>query len=166
MTTNSLKELVAVLGEKVLLLETVRDRLEEERRLIVDIQPDRLDKNTDAAEECISRLHSLNARFRTLLSRAGEELGVPGAESLSSLISAVEPDTAVQLRDLQKRCFSVAGAITAIIKMNQALLKNSLDIVGRSLSLFSTLLGGAETYGAAGRISNGKADAGILCREI
>jgi hypothetical protein len=166
MKTNSLKELVAVLGEKVLLLETVRDRLEEEQRCIIDVYPDALAKNTEAAEECISRLNSLNSRFRTLLSRTGDELGITEAESLSSIISAVEPETGIQLRDLQKRCFSVAGAIGVIIKMNQALLKNSLDIIGRSLSLFSTLLGGAETYGAAGRISNGKADAGIFCREI
>jgi hypothetical protein len=34
------------------------------------------------------------------------------------------------------------------------------------MSLFKRFLGGCETYGAAGRISNGKAASGILCREI
>lgn len=166
MTTNSLKELLAVLGEKALLLESVRDRLEEEQRCIMEARTEGLDEKTRDAEESISRINALNGRFKTLLSKTGDELGLPEAESLSPLISVVEPETRIQLRELQQRCFSAAGEIGGIVTMNQALIRNSLDIIGRSLSLFSNLLGGAETYGAAGRISSGKAAAGICCREI
>jgi hypothetical protein len=49
---------------------------------------------------------------------------------------------------------------------NEGLIKHSLTVIDRSMSLFKRFLGGCETYGAAGRISNGKAASGILCREI
>lgn len=166
MPTNSLKELIEVLSEKAVLLESVQKALEEERRCLIESRPEGLDEKTRDAEESISRLNNLNSRFRTLLARTGDEVGLPGVETLSSLIAAVEPQTRIQLKDLQERCISAAGAIGGIIAINQALIKNSLAIIGRSLSLFSNLLGGAETYGAAGRVSNGKAAAGIFCREI
>jgi hypothetical protein len=166
MSINSLKELIAVLSEKAVLLESVQKALEEERRCLIECRPEGLDEKTRDAEESISRLNKLNSRFRTLLARTGEELGLPGVETLSALIPAVEPQKRIQLKELQERCFSAAGAIGGIIALNQALIKNSLEIIGHSLSLFSNLLGGAETYGAAGRVSSGKAAAGIFCREI
>jgi len=166
MPTSSLKELIALLSEKAHLLESVQKALEEERRCLMESRPEALNEKTREAEETIVRLNKMNSRFRTLLTRTGEEVGRPEVETLSSLISAVEPQNRVHLRVLQERCFSAAGAIGGIIATNQALIKNSLEIIGRSLSLFSNLLGGAETYGSAGRVSNGKAVAGIFCREI
>lgn len=166
MPTNSLNELVAVLLEKAQLLESVRDSLEEEQRCIIKADPEGLGAKTLAAEEGITRINDLNSRFKTTLARSGEDLGIPQAKTLSSIISAVEPETRIRLRELQERCFSAATAIGGIIATNRLLITNSLDIIDRSLSLFSNLLGGAETYGAAGRISSGKAAAGICCREI
>jgi FlgN protein len=166
MTTNNLKELVAVLFEKVHILEEIRDRLEDEQRCIIEFHPESLDEKTRDAEESFRRLNLVNRRFRAILERSGNELGLTGKVSLSSLIDAIEADDGIQLRELQDRCFSAAAAVSSLLSMNELLLKNSLDIVGRSLSLFSTLLGGAETYGSAGRLSSGKAVAGILCREI
>jgi hypothetical protein len=166
MSINSLKELIEVLSNKAVLLESVQKALEEERACLLECRPEGLDEKTRDAEESISRLNNLNSRFRTLLARTGEELGLPEVETLSALIPAVEPQKREQLRELQERCFSAAGAIADITAMNQALIKNSLEIIGRSLALFSNLLGGAETYGAAGRVSSGKAAAGIFCREI
>ena len=166
MTTNSLKELTAILTEKTRVLEAVREKLTVGQRCIIEFFPDRLAVETVEAEKSFHRLNELNNRFRTLLSNAARDLGLTEEASLSLLISVADPESGDQLRALQNKCISIAGAISSILNSNQLLIKNSLDIVNRTLKLFSTILGGAETYGEAGRISSGKAAAGIICREI
>jgi len=166
MTTNSLKELSAILAEKTRVLEAVREKLTEGQRCIIEFFPDRLAVETVEAEKSFRRLNELNSRFETSLSNAASDLGLTEDATLSLLISVADPESANQLRALQDKCISIAGAIASLLNRNQLLIKNSLDIVNRTLKLFSTILGGAETYGAAGRISSGKAAAGIVCREI
>ena len=166
MSRNSLTELTSVLSDKVQILELVRENLEEEQRCIIEARPERLEENRRRAEEFMTRLNSLNSRFRTLLVRTGSELGLSDTDSLSTLISFGDPEARLQLRKLQNKCISVVEAISIILVINAGLIKQSLDIIGGSISLFSRLLGGCETYGAAGRLSNGKAQGGILCREI
>jgi FlgN protein len=166
MPTNSLTELLSVLAEKADLLEAMRGALEEEQRCIIGGRPDKLDENTTRASEYVSALTFVNSRFRTLLLRSGEERGIPEIESLSSLMRAVDPDSRLRLKALQDRCFSAAEAVGRLIGMNEGLIRNSLDIIGRSISLFSRLLSGCETYGAGGRILYGKAQSGMLCREV
>jgi len=166
MSTNSLKELISVLSEKAVLLESVQKALEEERRCIIEARTERIEENTRRAGEFMSSIYLLNSRFKTLLVRTGKELGLPDSGSLTIIISGVDPEGQLQLRALQERCFSAADAIKSLISMNEGLIKNSLEIIGRSISLFSRILGGGETYGAAGRILSGKAAAGIICREI
>lgn len=166
MTTNSLNELISLMAEKALLLETVRERLKDEQQCIMAGSPVALDAATREVEQSFSRLIAANDRFSSLLSVAASEMGLTADSNLTSVIRNVDPESGMQLRKLQDRCFSVADAISATLGMNEALLRNSLEIVGRSLSLFSNLLGGGETYGAAGRLSSGKAAPGVLYREI
>ena len=166
MTANSLKELMSVLLEKSFLLESLRDRLMEEQRRIIEANPENLEATTRDAEECLSRMHSLNGRFAMQLGKVASELGLEENPSLSSIIISVEPEASIHLQKLQDRCFSIADDIASLLKTNEALLKNSLDIIGRSLSFFSSLLGGADTYGATGRLYHKKTTAGIFCREI
>jgi len=78
----------------------------------------------------------------------------------------VDKESRLMLELLQKRCFTAVDAISRLLTVNEGLIKNSLNIIDRSLSLFGRLLGGCETYGAGGRILKGKAQAGMLCREI
>jgi hypothetical protein len=144
----------------------VQRALEEERRCLIEARPEGIEENTRIAGEFMTGIILLNSRFETVLVRTGKELGLPDAGSLSLVISGVDPEDQLQLRALQERCFSAAGAIKRLISMNEGLIKNSLEIIGRSISLFSRILGGGETYGAAGRILNGKSAAGIICREI
>jgi len=166
MATNSLTDLMAVLAEKVRVLESMRFFLEEEERCITLLKPEQLAENTRRAEGLMTRLNLANDRFRALLSRAGDELGIPEVGNLSSLLPGVEPEIRAQLLILQKDCFSAAAGIKHHLAVNEGLIKQSLNVIDRSMSLFRRFLGGCETYGAAGRISNGKAASGILCREI
>ncbi len=166
MATKSSEDLLSVLAEKTRVLESVRDSLEEERRLIIEARTDRLEENTRQALELISGLNLLKNRFRSLLLQTGSELGLAECGTLSSVIPGIEPATRLKLQAMQSRCFAAVDAINHLLLINEGLLKNSLDIIDRSISLFSRLLGGCETYGAAGRLHRGKAQAGILCREI
>ncbi|HTP66846.1 MAG TPA: flagellar protein FlgN [Geobacteraceae bacterium] len=166
MATNSLAELILVLAEKVRALESMRETLEEERRLIIEARVDQLNDNTNRALTLISRLNLLSSRFKALLLSAGEELGLSDSVTLSAVIPAADRQKQPELRELQRKCFTAADAINRLLTMNKGLIRNSLEIIDGSLSLFSRLLGGCETYGAAGRLHNGKAQAGIICREI
>jgi hypothetical protein len=166
MSINSLTELTSVLAEKVHILESVQFFLEEEERCIIALKPEQLEENTRQAEELMTRMNVVNDRFRVLLSRVGDELGLHEAGTLSALLPGVNPEIRVQLRILQKKCFSAATAIKHHLAINEGLIKQSLSVIDRSMSLFIRFLGGCETYGAAGRILNGKAASGILCREI
>ena len=166
MATNSVTDLMAVLAEKVRVLEAMRFFLEEEEHCITALKPEQLAENSRQGEVLMTRLNSANDRFRALLSRAGEELGIPEAGNLSALLPGVEPEIRAQLLILQKNCFSAAAAIKDHLAVNEGLIKQSLNVIDRSMSLFRRFLGGCDTYGAAGRISNGKTASGILCREI
>ncbi len=166
MATNSFTDLLAVLDEKAGILESMRETLEEEQRLIIEARPEHLAENTARALEFISEMELSKNRFRTLLLQTGKELGLSGCDSLSSLITGTEPEARLKLRSAQMRCLAAADAISRLLAMNEGLLRNSLDIIDRSISLFSRLLGGCETYGAAGRMLRGRAHAGIICREI
>jgi hypothetical protein len=158
--------LTSVLAEKVQVLESVQFFLEEEERCIIELKPEQLEENTRQAEELMTRLNVVNDRFRTLLSRAGDELGLHETGTLSALLPGVNPEICIQLRILQKKCFSAATTIKHHLAINEGLIKQSLTVIDRSMSLFIRFLGGCETYGAAGRMLNGKAASGILCREI
>jgi len=166
MSTNSLTELTSVLAEKVQLLESMRFFLKEEERCIIELNPAQLEENTRQAEELMTGLNAVNERVRVLLCRVGDELGLHEAGTLSVLLPRVNAEIRVQLRVLQKKCFSAAAAIKHHLAINEGLIKQSLSIIDRSMSLFIRVLGGCETYGATGRISKGKAARGILCREI
>lgn len=166
MATSSLRDLESVLAEKARILEAVRERLAAGQRCIIAADAKRLDEETRKAEEGFNRLNLLNESVRSILARSGDELGLPDKEQLSTIIAALEPEARSRFQELQKRCYSVAGSISILLTMNEALLKNSLDIVGRSLTLFGTFLKGEETYGAAGRMTNSGTAAGIICREI
>jgi FlgN protein len=166
MATNSLTDLMSVLAEKVQALESMRFFLEEEERCIIELKPEQLEENTCQAEGLITRLNVANDRFRAHLSRAGAELGIPEAGTLSSLLPGVNPEIRVQLCVLQKKGFSAVTAIKHHLAINERLIKQSLSVIDGSMSLFIRFLGGCETYGATGRISKGKAARGILCREI
>ncbi len=165
MSRNSLKELESALVEKVSVLEAVRERLASGQRCIMEADTEGLDEETLKAQEGFDRLNSLNKKLMSILARSGEELGLPAKAQLTAIISSLEPDAKTRLHELQKRCFSIAGSIDLLLAMNDALLRNSLEIVGNSLSLFATFLRGEETYGAAGRMTNSGTAAGI-CREI
>ncbi len=166
MAKNSIDDLIAVLGEKVQALESMRETLEEEQRLIIEARVEQLDDNTNRALAFVSRLNLLNGRFKALLLATGRELGLSDDITLSSLMQAADPQEKLELGVLQKRCFAAVDAINLLLIMNKGFIRNSLEIIDGSLSLFSRLLGGCETYGAAGRLLAGKAQAGIICREI
>jgi hypothetical protein len=157
---------MSVLAEKLRIMESMRLFLEEEERCIIELRPKQLEENTDRAEELMTRLNIVNDRFRVLLLRAGDELGLPEVGTLSALLPGVNPKNRVQLSILQKKCVSTATAIYHHLAINEGLIKQSLKVIDRSMSLFIRFLGGCETYGAGGRILNGKAASGILCREI
>ncbi len=166
MATRGGEDLLKLLAEKTGALEAMRASLEEEQRLIIQARPDRLEENTRQALELISGMNLLKNRFKELLLRTGNELGLGECDNLSSVMAGMDGETRSRLQAMQGRCFAAVDAINRLLVANEGLLKNSLDIIDGSLSLFSRLLGGCETYGAAGRLQNGKAQAGILCREI
>jgi len=76
MKTNSVADLISVLGEKVGTLESMVSTLEEEQRLIVAARTEQLDENTRRALASISAVNLLNNRFRELLIKTGSELGL------------------------------------------------------------------------------------------
>jgi hypothetical protein len=157
---------MSVLAEKIRLLESMQYLLEEEGRCIIELKPEQLEENTRQAEDLMTRLNAVNGRFSALLYRTGDELGLHDTGTLSSLFPGVNPGIRVQLSILQNKCFSAASAIKHNLAINEGLIKQSLIVIDRSMSLFIRFMGGCETYGAAGRILNGKASSGILCREI
>jgi hypothetical protein len=157
---------MSVLSEKVHVLESMQFFLEEEERCITEHKPKQLEENTRKTEELMIRLNTVNDRLRVLLFRVGDELGLHGAGTLSSLFPGVSPEIRIQLRTSQERCFTAAAAIKHHLKINEGLIKQSLSVIDRSMSLFIRVLGGYETYGANGCILKAKAARGVLRQEI
>ena len=166
MATHSLSDLISVLGEKVGTLESLVDILKEEQRFIVEARTEQLNENTRLALASISTMNILNGRFRELLVKTGSEFGLSETGSLTDLFPGVDPESCLALKRLQKRCFTAVDTINRLLAMNEGLIRNSLNIIDRSISLFGRLLGGCETYGSAGRMRKGRAQAGMFCREI
>src|SRR5512136_1526300 len=102
MATNSIGDLIAVLAEKVEALESMRETLDEEQRLIIEARVDQLNDNTNRALAFVSRLNVLNGRFKALLLSTGRELGLSDDATLSSLMPAAEPQERLELGALQK----------------------------------------------------------------
>lgn len=166
MSKNSQTDLMSVLSEKVRVLESMQFFLEEEERCIIEHKPEQLEENTRQTEELMNRLNAVNDRLRLLLFRVGDELGLNEAGTLSSLLPGVSPEIRVQLRTSQKKCFSAAAAIKHHLEKNEGLIKQSLSVIDRSMSLFIRVLGGYETYGANGSMLKVKAARGVLRQEI
>jgi len=166
MSTNSLTDLLSVLAEKVNALESMQFFLEEEERCITEHKPMQLEENTRRIEGIMTRLNAVDDRLRTILFRVGDDLGLHEAGTLSSLFPRVNPEIRVQLRKSQEKCLSAANEIKRRLAINEGLIKHSLRVIDRSMSLFIKVLGGIETYGPTGHILKGKAASGILFREI
>ena len=64
------------------------------------------------------------------------------------------------------RLTTLARSVSRQQEVNRRILETSSGMITSSLSLCSRMLGGCQTYGAHGRISNGMAGISLLRREV
>jgi flagellar biosynthesis/type III secretory pathway chaperone len=159
-------ELISLLTENEKVLAELSFALKEEQSCIVNPDLVRLVENCGRKEEITGRLLKVRDKCRELMLQAGGELDLKEAPSLSVLVAISAADEQIVLRPLQRRLERLARALERQHIMNRKLLENSIGMIKNSMALFTSLLGGCDTYGAKGQINCGRSSGSILRQEI
>lgn len=163
---GSMDSLISLLSENEQVLDDLASALDEEQRCIVELDLKRLGENSSRKRQLMSRLGEFRQEGMRLLREAGNELGCKETTDLSGLLTVAGARERARLAPLQQRLVTRARSVARQHEVNRRILEKSNGMINSSLSLCARMLGGCDTYGAQGRISNGMAGVSILRREI
>jgi len=165
MPTN-MDRLIALLTEKERIMEEMAGSLTEEQSRIIEMNAAAVTDSTRSKEEVTARLALVTAECRDLMGVVGSERGMESSGALTLLMTVASDAERKTLAPLQQRLLRLAEDLVRRQDLNRRLLVRSLALIERSISLFSRVLGGCDTYGAHGHVSTGAAGLSFLSREI
>lgn len=163
---SNLADLTALLRENEMVMEEFSAKLTEELDCIVSLNVENLLDVCTKKEMIMMKLQEIQSNCKSLIQKAGNELGLRDITELSPLIMASGKAGQVDLKPLQQRLLRLSSSVKRQQDTNKKVLEGSISMIKGSMSLFARLIGGGETYGARGIINSGRACGGILRQEI
>lgn len=163
---SSVSELISALSEKRRLMEELLHHLKEEQRCIVECDLTNLEIGVAKKKELFVQLETSSNLSRQLVKQMALELNVPEACSLSPLLPKVAAPHREILQGLQRGLLDLGTALDRLLVSNGGLLQGALRTVTRSLEFFGCMFSRSTTYGEAGKMVGGAANARIICKEI
>jgi len=146
--------LTALLYESEQTLQELLDILAEERRSLMQMETARLEDLTFDKQVLHERLQVASCKYRQLLSLLAEAVGVPGATTLSPLLSKLPQPQSGELRELQGRLLKLGRRLEQLGNENERLLSNALSTVNRSLDFFGRIFSRSATYSGNGGVTS------------
>lgn len=157
-------DLLAVLESEERLYQELRQVLQQERELIVNL-------DAEGLEQAVMRKEALSAEGRLLeegrievAARLAGALGISAdPPTLSALCDALGPG-AGELRSAHSRMVALMGAVQELLDANAGFAGDALGQVRGTLQLLGRLLPGDSTYGPAAELPRPATASGALVR--
>lgn len=150
-----LGRLLACLEEKEVILENMILLLDEERNLIENLDAAGVEEMNRRKLYTLQQLEGSRRACGEAVARAAEELGLPEASTLSSVIGALPGPVRAELQKAQDRLLELAHKLKRVNCLNRDLLISSLAAINRSLEYFRGSFGVVTTYSVEGRMLSG-----------
>lgn len=163
---NSVNLLIQALGEKLELLERLRNVLDEERRAVVAIDLPLLEETSREKERLSVEVARHDVRFRETVAVVAEETATPRETKLRFLVERFQDDERLEVSPLVDNLLTLAEGVERRTRMNADLLKDSLGVINNSMSFFERIFARFDTYNDNGMVKKGGARARLVCREI
>lgn len=140
----------------------------QERADIISINLNELNTRRSELEAFFSHVRDVSQRASQLISAACESRGISGDGGLSPLLEVTPRPERDYVEKLQKLIKNESSEVENALKVNRALLQDSLSFTDRTLHLFTSILKNStsNTYGQQGRFMETAGQPRIICKEI
>jgi flagellar biosynthesis/type III secretory pathway chaperone len=146
-------ELIDILEQEHRLYESLLDRLQREKAVMLGSRARQLTRLTEEKQALSARLAKLEAQRQLVLHRIAGELNLPVRQVNLRMIArhacAVDAERILQVRDA---LIDVTRAVRVANEENRSLVRHCLGLVQGSLSLLRQLISPPPVYGASGGI--------------
>jgi flagellar biosynthesis/type III secretory pathway chaperone len=147
------RELIDILEQEHQLYESLLDRLQREKAVMLGSQARQLTRLTEEKQALSAQLAKLESRRQLVLNRIAGELNLP-ARQLNLRMIARHGDTLTAERILQVReaLMDVTRAVKEANEESRYLIQHCLGLVQGSLSFLRQLISPPPVYGASGGV--------------
>lgn len=136
------EELVLVLEKEKQVYETIKQYAEDKRQILIDADVPALEKLTSLEQDASTALLNESNRQMQLLKDIATVLGKSADDiTVTKLIGYLEgqPEMRDRLTVARDELLTVANEVTRLNQMNEALLKQALELAEFDLTLFKSL---------------------------
>ena len=168
MMTTHIKQLSECLCTLLDRFRELKQMVLQEREDVVSLNLAGLNSIHPELDSFFTHIRDISERASLLVTAACEERGVSGKKGLSELIAvAAKPDKET-LTKLQVSIQEESSAVENALKVNRALLQDSLAFTNQALHMFTSILksSSSNTYGQQGRFIETAGQPRIICKEI
>ena len=140
----------------------------QEREDVISLNLEGLNTRRQESEEFFSHVRELSDRASQQIIAACEAQSVAGDKGLSQLIEVTPKPDRDRLTILQNSIQKKSIAAENALKVNRALLQDSLAFTAQTLHMFTSILksSSSNTYGQQGRFMETADQPRIICKEI
>jgi len=140
----------------------------KERDDVIALNLENINALRPELEAFFEQVRNISERTSHLIIAACDARGVAGDKGLTQLIAVTPKPECDQLKKLQKSVNEESAAVENALKVNRALLQDSLAFTNQTLQMFTTILrnSSSSTYGQQGRFMETTGQPRIICKEI
>lgn len=147
------KELLAALEEKQLLLGQLEELLTQEQQAITNLDLDALDLLDQQKRHLLVQLEANTNATRQMIRSLAEQANLAPTATLSPVIASLAAPQRDRCTELQGGLLRVGKRVDRLLDFNRELLQTSLTTVTTSLDFFNRLFTRGTTYGDAGKMT-------------
>ena len=140
----------------------------KEREEVIALNLEGLNTQRPELEAFFVHVRDISERASELIIAACGVMGVTGDKGLTQLIAVTPKPERDQLTRLQTSIHEESAAVENALKVNRALLQDSLAFTTQTLHMFTSILksSSSNTYGQQGRFMETAGLPRIICKEI
>ncbi|MGD9188129.1 MAG: flagellar protein FlgN [Desulfobacteraceae bacterium] len=147
------RELIDILEQEHQLYESLLDRLQREKAVMLGSQARQLTRLTEEKQALSARLATLETRRQSVLNRIAGELNLPAGQlTLRMIARHADSMTAERIVQVRQALIDVTRAVREANEESRCLVQHCLGLVQGSLSFLRQLISPPPVYGASGGI--------------
>lgn len=151
-----MEEMIEILKKQYEIYQEILKISEKKTDIVVKDKVDELKELVDSEEELIGKFIVLEKRRLSIVKEFGKSKGITGVPKIPELCEYF-PENKEELMRLREDILSITKKINEKNKLNEKLIKNSLDYINFSVGLITGTGSEPLTYGKYGEANKNEA---------
>lgn len=157
MNNQLVGQLIEVLQQEADIYEEILRISKDKTNVIIEGRVTGLENITKLEQSLILKIRQAEDIRENLAEKLAEELNINTPDTtISELIKHLKKGQAKELGNIQKKIMSTINDLKSTNGLNSRLIKNSLQYIDFSISLFSDEDSGGNNYGNSGQVDGSK----------